>query len=87
MRGKYVLEKPNVGDLVEIINISEATSYFTWARDLPKQAIYLGEFDIKVYSNSYSRKDTCHKVFVDGQERWIATLDELRVVSRAKKDV
>ena len=87
MRGKYVLEKPSVGDLVEIINISEATSYFKWAQDLPKQAIYLGEFDIKVYSNSYSRKDTCHKVFVDGQERWITTLDELRIVSRAKKDV
>ena len=81
------MEKPSVGDLVEIINISEATSYFKWAQDLPKQAIYLGEFDIKVYSNSYSRKDTCHKVFVDGQERWIATLDELRIVSRAKKDV
>ena len=81
------MEKPSVGDLVEIINISEATSYFKWAQDLPKQAIYLGEFDIKVYSNSYSRKDTSHKVFVDGQERWIATLDELRIVSRAKKDV
>ena len=81
------MEKPSVGDLVEIINISEATSYFKWAQDLPKQAIYLGEFDIKVYSNSYSRKDTCHKVFVDGQERWIATLDELRVVSRAKEGV
>ena len=78
------MEKPSVGDLVEIINISEATSYFKWAQDLPKQAIYLGEFDIKVYSNSYNRKDICHKVFVDGQERWIATLDELKIISRAK---
>ena len=78
------MEKPGVGDLVEIINISEATSYFKWAQDLPKQAIYLGEFDIKVYSNSYNRKDICHKVFVDGQERWIATLDELKIISRAK---
>ena len=84
MRGKYVLEKPSVGDLVEIINISDATSYFKWAQDLPKQAIYLGEFDIKVYSNSYNREDICHKVFVDGQERWIATLDELRILSRTK---
>jgi len=84
VRRKYVLEKPGVGDLVEIINISEATSYFKWAQDLPKQAIYLGEFDIKVYSNSYNRKDICHKVFVDGQERWIATLDELKIISRAK---
>lgn len=78
------MEKPSVGDLVEIINISEATSYFKWAQDLPKQAIYLGEFDIKVYSNNYSRKDICHKVFVEGQERWIATLDELRILSRTK---
>ena len=77
------MEKPSVGDLVEIINISDATSYFKWAQDLPKQAIYLGEFDIKVYSNSYNREDICHKVFVDGQERWIATLDELKIISRA----
>lgn len=76
------MEKPNVGDLVEIIDISEATSYFKWAQDLPKQAIYLGEFDIKVYSNGYNRKDTCYKVHVDGQERWIATLDELRILSK-----
>ena len=77
------MQKPQVGDLVQIIDISEATSYFKWAQDLPKQAIYLGEFDIKVYSNSYNRKDICHKVYVDGQERWIATLDELRIVSKA----
>ena len=77
------MEKPQVGDLVEIVNISQETSYFKWAQDLPKQAVYLGEFDITVYSNSYNRKDICHKVFVDGQERWIATLDELRVLSRA----
>ena len=76
------MEKPQVGDLVEIVNISQETSYFKWAQDLPKQAVYLGEFDITVYSNSYNRKDICHKVFVDGQERWIATLDELEVVSR-----
>ena len=75
--------KPKVGDLVEIINISEATSYFKWAQELPKQAVYLGEFEIKVYSNSYNRKDICHKVYVDGQERWIATLDELKIISRA----
>ena len=81
------MEKPNVGDLVEIIDISDATSYFKWAQDLPKQAIYLGEFSIKVYSNSYDRKDICHKVFVDGQERWIATLDELRIVSRTQQNV
>jgi len=77
------LLKPKVGDLVEIINISEATSYFKWAQELPKQAVYLGEFEIKVYSNSYNRKDICHKVYVDGQERWIATLDELKIISRA----
>ena len=77
------MEKPQVGDLVEIVNISQETSYFKWAQDLPKQAVYLGEFDITVYSNSYNRKDICHKVFVDGQERWIATLDELEIVSRA----
>tara|TARA_R110000824_G_scaffold173468_1_gene351576 strand:+ start:4969 stop:5202 length:234 start_codon:yes stop_codon:yes gene_type:complete len=77
------LEKPQVGDLVEIINISQATSYFKWAQDLPKQAVYLGKYDITVYSNSYNRKDVCHKVYVDGQERWIATLDELRILSRA----
>ena len=77
------MQKPQVGDLVNIIDISEATSYFKWAQDLPKQAVYLGEFEIKVYSNSYNRKDICHKVYVDGQERWIATLDELEIVSRA----
>jgi hypothetical protein len=77
------LYTPKVGDLVEIIDISEATSYFKWAQNLPKQAVYLGEFEIKVYSNNYNREDTCHKVYVDGQERWIATLDELRVISRA----
>jgi len=77
------LEKPQVGDLVEIIDISQATSYFKWAKDLPKQAVYLGKYDITVYSNSYNRKDICHKVYVDGQERWIATLDELRILSRA----
>ena len=77
------MEKPQVGDLVEIINISQATSYFKWAQDLPKQAVYLGKYDITVYSNSYNRKDVCHKVYVDGQERWIATLDELRILSRA----
>ena len=76
------MQVPKVGDLVDIVDISEATSYFKWAQDLPKRAIYLGEFEIKVYSNSYNRKDICHKVFVDGQERWIATLDELQVVSR-----
>ena len=76
------MEKPQVGDLVEIVNISQETSYFKWAQDLPKQAIYLGEFEIKVYSSSYNRKDVCHKVYVDGQERWIATLDELRVISK-----
>tara|TARA_Y100001973_G_C5188056_1_gene329138 strand:+ start:1156 stop:1407 length:252 start_codon:yes stop_codon:yes gene_type:complete len=82
MRRHYVLQVPKVGDLVDIVDISEATSYFKWAQDLPKRAIYLGEFEIKVYSNSYNRKDVCHKVYVDGQERWIATLDELQVVSR-----
>jgi len=76
------LQKPQVGDLVQIIDISEATSYFKWAQDLPKQAVYLGEFEIKVYSNGYNRKDTCYKVYVEGQERWIATLDELEVISR-----
>ena len=77
------MEKPRVGDLVEIIDISQATSYFKWAQELPKQAVYLGKYDITVYSNSYNRKDVCHKVYVDGQERWIATLDELRILSRA----
>ena len=77
--------KPQVGDLVQLIDISEATSYFKWAQDLPKQAVYLGEFEIKVYSNGYSRKDICHKIYVDGQERWIATLDELKILSRTKK--
>jgi len=76
---------PQIGDLVEIINISDATSYFKWAQNLPKQAVYLGEFEITVYSNSYNRSDTCYKVYVDGQERWIATLDELKILSRAKK--
>jgi hypothetical protein len=76
------LQKPQVGDLVQIIDISEATSYFKWAQDLPKQAVYLGEFEIKVYSNGYNRKDTCYKVYVEGQERWIATLDELEIISR-----
>ena len=74
---------PRIGDLVEIIDISDATSYFKWAQDLPKQAVYLGEFEIKVYSNSYNREDICHKVYVDGQERWIATLDELKIISSA----
>ena len=77
--------KPRVGDLVEIVDISEATSYFKWAQDLPKRAVYLGEFEITVYSNNYNRSDTCYKVYVDGQERWIATLDELKILSRAKK--
>ena len=84
MRGKVCLQKPpQIGDLVQIIDISEATSYFKWAQDLPKQAVYLGEFEIKVYSSGYNRKDTCHKVYVDGHERWIATLDELEIISRA----
>ncbi len=81
------MRKPKTGDLVEIIDISDATSYFKWAQDLPKQAIYLGEFDITVFSNSYNRSDVCHKVYVEGQERWIATLDELRIISRAQKSV
>jgi hypothetical protein len=81
------LRKLRVGDLVEIIDISDATSYFKWAQDLPKQAIYLGEFDITVYSNSYNRSDVCYKVYVDGQERWIATLDELRIISRAREPI
>ena len=81
------MRKPRVGDLVEIIDISDATSYFKWAQDLPKQAIYLGEFDITVYSNSYNRSDVCYKVYVDGQERWIATLDELRIISRAREPI
>ena len=81
------MQKPRVGDLVQIIDISEATSYFKWAHDLPKQAVYLGEFEIKVYSNGYNRKDICYKVYVDGQERWIATLDELKILSRAEKSV
>ena len=81
------MRKPKVGDLVEIIDISDATSYFKWAQDLPKQAIYLGEFDITVYSNSYNRSDVCYKVYVDGHERWIATLDELRIISRARKSI
>ena len=77
------MQAPQVGDLVQIIDISDATSYFKWAQELPKQAIYLGEFEITVYSNSYNRSDICHKVSVDGQERWIATLDELKILSRA----
>ena len=81
------MRKLRVGDLVEIIDISDATSYFKWAQDLPKQAIYLGEFDITVYSNSYNRSDVCYKVYVDGQERWIATLDELRIISRAREPI
>ncbi len=81
------MQNPQVGDLVQIIDISEATSYFKWAQDLPKQAVYLGEFEIKVYSNGYNRTDICHKVYVDGQERWIATLDELKILSRTEKSV
>ena len=81
----HTLKAPRIGDLVEIVDISDATSYFKWAQDLPKRAIYLGEFEIKVYSNNYNRTDVCYKVYVDGQERWIATVDELRVLSRANK--
>ncbi len=79
------MQPPQIGDLVEIIDISDATSYFKWAQNLPKRAVYLGAFEIKVYSNNYNRSDTCYKVYVDGQERWIATLDELRILSRAKR--
>ena len=82
-----MLQAPKVGDLVEIVDISDATSYFKWAQNLPKQAVYLGEYEVMVYSNNYNRSDICHKVYVEGQERWIATLDELRVLSRAHKQV
>jgi len=74
-------EKYEIGDLVEVIRISDESAYFKWYIELPANGIYLGRQDITVYGGSYGtekEKNTVHKIWAAGKIRYVHDLSELR---------
>ena len=80
-----MVEKFKIGDLVEVVRISDESSYFKWHIGLPANGIYLGPQDIMVYGGSYGtekEKNTVHKVWSSGKIRYIHDLSEIRHLTK-----
>jgi len=78
-----------VGDLVEVISLSNSSSFFPWAT-LPVPAIYLGQEE---YSFLPANKENHRvpetffhfKVYSMGKIRYITSRDELRLLGRGSQ--
>jgi hypothetical protein len=73
--------KYNIGDLVEIVDIKPETAMFPWAK-LPLTGIYMGELESTYYYTSNKReKIVCYEVLINGQTRYISSLEEMKLLS------
>ena len=71
----------NIGDLVEILYVGQSSSYFPWT-DNAVPGIYLGEMEFTHYKSPNEKKtDFCHKVWAMGKVRYIADLNEIRLLA------
>ncbi len=76
-----ISKKFNIGDLVEILYVGQSSSYFPWT-DNPVPGIYLGEMEFTHYKSPAEKKiDICHKIWAMGKVRYIADLNEIRLLS------
>tara|TARA_Y100000296_G_C4984366_1_gene162231 strand:+ start:8 stop:277 length:270 start_codon:yes stop_codon:yes gene_type:complete len=74
-------KKFKTGDLVEIMYIGQSSSYFPWT-DSPVPGIYLGEMEFTHYKDVNDKKlDICHKIWALGKVRYIADLNEIKLLS------
>ena len=70
-----------IGDLVEILYIGQSSSYFPWT-ETAVPGIYLGEMEFTHYKSPSEKKtDFCHKVWDKGKVRYIAELNEIRLLA------
>ena len=74
----------NVGDLVQIIYISEETSFFKWS-ELPIIGIYMGVLETTHFKPSPKKNEKveCYKVWARGKMRYISNLSELKLLAAA----
>jgi hypothetical protein len=73
--------KYNVGDLVKIVDIKPETAIFPWAKP-PLTGIYMGEVESTYYYTSNKRERiTCYEVLINGQTRYISSLEEMKLLS------
>ena len=71
----------DIGDLVEIMYIGEGTALFPWS-ETPVSGIYLGTMEFTHFKNADEKvQDICHKVWSMGKVRYIADVDEIRLLS------
>ena len=74
-------KKFNIGDLVEILYVGQSSSYFPWT-DNPVPGIYLDEMEFTHYKSPNEKKtDICHKVWAIGKVRYVADLNEIKLLS------
>tara|TARA_Y100000296_G_scaffold55303_1_gene63449 strand:- start:119 stop:382 length:264 start_codon:yes stop_codon:yes gene_type:complete len=78
-----------VGDLVEVVYLSNSSSYFPWAT-CPVPAIYMGVEEFKYISSRCEPNNTPqnfihHKVYSMGKIRYITSRDELRLLGRGSQ--
>jgi hypothetical protein len=74
-------KKFKIGDLVEIAYVGQSSSYFPWT-DSPVPGIYLGEMEFTHHKSVNDKKiDVCHKVWALGKVRYIADLNEIKLLS------
>lgn len=68
------------GDLIEVIQISDESSYFKWTLDLPTPGIYMGAENITIYGtiNNAKERSLVHKIYAQGKCRYIHDLSEIR---------
>ena len=70
-----------IGDLVEILYIGQSSSYFPWT-ETAVPGIYLGEMEFTHYKSPAEKKtDICHKIWAMGKVRYVADLNEIRLLS------
>ncbi len=74
----------NVGDLVQIVHISEETSFFQWS-ELPILGIYMGILETTHFKSAprKNEKIECYKVWAKGKMRYISNLSELKLLAHA----
>ncbi len=71
----------DIGDLVEIHQVSPETSFFGWGGK--KLGIYLGTFEFTHYMNKDNKKtDVCHKVWVSGEIKFVSTIQEMKILAK-----
>ena len=71
----------DIGDLVEIHKVGPKSSYFGWGGR--KFGVYLGPLEFTQYMNNNDRKtDTCHKVWVSGEIKYVSTIQEMKILAK-----